>query len=137
MNEDELNQTQFVEDLPLKTQNGNAQPSVVSPDVDQEEPVPIKKKRNPLLIAALALGGILVISLFASLLLTRKTAQQTGSSPQTQASASPVDTTVHPLQQDITDLDAAVQAADPDKTDVPFPPVSMELRLRDASTIKN
>lgn len=115
-------QTQFVTEEPLYEQSSKA---VVPPaNLDVVTPKP---KRPPLL---LILGGVALLSMVVaiSLIVMRKAA------PPTTVPTESIEQTMpemDPFKKQLTDLGDQLQAADPTKDELPFPPVDMHIQLED------
>lgn len=114
------NQTLFNEERPL------SQDIYIPPEeiVVEAKPTFIKTRKGKLLIAGVAVVGVLSILLL--LLLPRNRVAPTVE-PTPSPSSAPI--TGSAMQQRIDDLEAELQAADPADAILPFPAVDMELEL--------
>lgn len=112
------NQTQFSYEKPLFEA---PPPLPVQPDVIS---IPWYKQPKYWLLFGVA---VVILLLVALTLLSRP--QVSTQQPTEEVMASPSPTAVGPLEARINQLRTDLQAADPSKQDLPFPPVDMKLQL--------
>lgn len=117
---EEGNQTHFAYEEPLFEQ-----PPTVPSDEPVKPPVPWYKKK---LVLVGIIGGVLFLLLL--LLILMQPRRQEPEDSKATPTPSPV-ANFGPLEARVIELQQELEAADPAKQDLPFPPVNMEMRIPD------
>lgn len=123
---DQDNQTQFTFEEPLFE---------APPSLPKEPDAPLKawyKRPQTLIILGVSTLGLLLFALYVA----SRPQQQSGNEI-LNLQASPSPTALSPLEQRVNQLKTELQAADPSKQELPFPPVDMELELASPKSTKN
>lgn len=113
-------QTQFIAEEPLYEK-----PVPVANPQQSEQPSK-PKSRLPLFIGA---GAVVVLLMIIALALAAR--RQPIAQPGEETSSEQVSPAMGPFKQQLSELNQQLQAADPTKEDLPFPPVDMHITLQE------
>lgn len=116
------NQTTFAEE---KTMFPDTRPPVAAKPDPNAPTSPVKDKRKMYAIVG-SVGVLLLVLIVTAVLMSRRTPQVVDN---TGIKYTPPTAKTSELQQRVKELQADLDAADPAKVDLPFPPVDLELSL--------